>query len=182
MGQPAEKMDDTPHIPNDFDLTEAEKRALLVNSLVEIERLTDDKNKVVADIRNKRKKLIANGFTGKVIDFALRLRKQKDEDTIEQRKAEIEVARLLNHPIGTQFDMFYDTPDRTPEVERAAALGFTAGAAGQTCQSPYGAGSEFDQVWIENWHKGQATITSAFRKLEAKEAAEAEDDAEGDED
>lgn len=182
MGEPAVKMDEAPHIPNDFELTEAEKRALLVNSLVEIEKLTDDKNSIVGEIRNRRKKLIAHGFTGKVIDFALRLRKQDDADTIEQRKAENEVARILNHPIGTQLDIFDDTPDRTPEVERAAALGFTAGAEGKTCQSPYGAGSPQDQSWIEAWHRGQATITSAFQKLKAKEAAEAEDDAEGDED
>lgn len=169
--------DDAPGIGHNEsnELTEAERRALLVNGLVEIEGHTEDKDAAVAHIRTCRKRLVAYGFKPSIINFALRLRKNEDADEIEQRKAEIEVARFLNHPIGTQPD-FFDQPDRTPDIDKAKAQGEIAGAAGQTCSSPWSVGSPQEQAWIEGWHTGQATITSAFKKLEAKAAAEPDED------
>lgn len=167
--------------PNDLDLTAAEKQALLVNSLVTIESLTDQKNTIVSQIRTARKKLVANGFAPKVIDFALRLRKDEDDAMIEQRRAEIEVARFLNHPIGTQPELPLDMVDRMPEVDRAFSQGEIAGAEGKSCIAPFAAGSPMEQSWIGGWHQGQATITSAFTKLEAKEAAEADEESDEEE-
>lgn len=172
-------------ISNGFELTESEKRALLVQGLSEIEGLVEKKDDIVSKIRTSRKRLVSHGFKPKVIDFALRLRKDEDDAIIEQRRAEIEVARFLNHPVGTQPELPLVMEDRTPEVDRAFAAGEIAGASGATCSAPHAAGSPMEQSWIKGWHQGQATITSAFRKLEAKAAAEAEDDeadAEGDED
>lgn len=166
---------------NSLELTQAEKQALLVNSLVTIEGLVDQKNTIVSQIRTARKKLVANGFAPKVIDFALRLRKDEDDDMVEQRRAEIEVARFLNHPIGTQADLFDIQADRTPEVDRAFTLGEIAGAEGKTCIAPHATGSPLEQAWIKGWHKGQDTIASAFKKLEAKEVAEADDDSDDEE-
>lgn len=167
--------------PNNYDLTESEKRALLVNGLTEIEDLVEAKDALVSKIRTSRKKLVSHGFAPKVIDFALRLRKDDDDSMIEQRRAEIEVARFLGHPIGTQPELPLDMVDRTPGVDKASAEGEIAGASGATCSSPYAAGSDMDQAWIQSWHNGQASITSAFQKLEAKAAAEGEetDDEEG---
>src|SRR5258708_33436340 len=88
--------------PNDMDLTEAEMRGLLFNGFVEIEGLVEDKDGIVSQIRTARKRLVAHGFAPKVIDFALRLRKGEDDKMIEQRRSEIEVARFLGHPMGTQ--------------------------------------------------------------------------------
>lgn len=166
---------------NSFELTQAEKQALLVRSLTTIEGLTEQKNTPVSQIRAARKKLVANGFAPKVIDFALRLRKDEDDSMVEQRRAEIEVAKFLNHPIGTQPDLL-DLIDRTPDVDKAFSLGEIAGAEGKTCQSPHAAGSAQDQAWIKGWGKGQDTIASAFKKLEAKEAAEGEEDGDESED
>lgn len=169
--------------PNDLDLTPAEKQALLVNTLVAIEDLVEKKNTIVSGIRTARKKLVANGFAPKVIDFALRLRKDEDDAMVEQRRAEIEVARFLNHPIGTQADLFDIQADRTPEVDRAFSLGEIAGAEGKTASAPHVTGSPMEQAWLKGWHKGQATIAAAFKKLEAKAEAEADaEDDEGDED
>lgn len=167
-------------ISNGFELTESEKRALLVQGLSEIEKHIEEKDRVVALIRTSRKRLVSHGFKPKVIDFALRLRKEEDETVIEQRRAEIEVARFLNHPVGTQPELPLVMEDRTPEVDRAFAAGEIAGASGVTCSAPHAAGSPMEQSWIRGWHQGQATITSAFKKLEAKAAAEAEDDEAGD--
>lgn len=160
---------------NGFELTESEKRALLVNGLSEIEKQTEEKDRVVALIRTSRKRLVAHGFKPKVIDFALRLRKSEDETEIEQRRAEMEVARFLNHPIGTQPELPLNMEDRTPAVERAYAEGEIAGAEGKTCSAPYAVGSPTEQSWIKGWHAGQETLTSAFKKLEAKSEAESEE-------
>lgn len=182
MALAAVKQDnDGPGIGHNNELTEAERKALLVNGLCEIEAHTEEKDAAVAKIRTSRKRLVAHGFKPNVINFALRLRKNEDADEIEQRRAEIEVARFLNHPIGTQPDMF-DQPDRTPDVDKAKAQGEIAGAEGKTCSSPWSVGSPQEQAWIEGWHTGQATIASAFKKLEATAPAEADDDEESEED
>lgn len=177
MAEPSLKI--VPPIPNDLELTDSEKRALLVNGLADIERMTEEKDEVVAQIRTARKRLIAHGFASKVIDFALRLRKDKDGAAIEQRRAEIEVARFLNHPIGTQPELPLDMTDRTPGVDKAKAEGEIAGAEGETCAAPYADGSPMGQAWLEGWHNGQAILASAFQKLEAKAAAEPADEEEG---
>jgi hypothetical protein len=107
-----------------------------------------------------------------VIDFALRLRKDEDDAIIEQRRAEIEVARFLNHPVGTQPELPLNMEDRTPGVDKAKAEGEIAGAEGKTCSAPYPAGSPNEQAWLTGWHDGQAILAGAFKKLEAKAAAE----------
>jgi hypothetical protein len=168
--------------PNDLDLTEAEKRALLVNGLNEIEALIEQKDGIVSKIRTSRKRLVANGFAPNVINFALRLRKDEDGAVIEQRRAEIEVARFLNHPVGTQPELPLDMEDRTPGVDKAKAEGEVAGAEGQKCSAPYAAGSPMEQAWLTGWHDGQAILASAFQKLEAKAAEDPAEDDEGEDD
>lgn len=161
---------------NSFELTESERKALLINGLNEIEGFTEEKDTAVAKIRTSRKRLVSHGFKPNVISFALRLRKNDDADEIEQRKAEIEVARFLNHPIGTQVDLFDTQPDRTPDVDKAKAAGYIAGAEGKPRQPPHAPGTEQEQAWLEAWSDGQKTLMSAFKKLEAKAAAEPKDE------
>lgn len=162
---------------NSFELTEKERQALLINGLNEIEGFTEEKDAVVARIRTSRKRLVAHGFKPNIINFALRLRKNDNKEEIEQRKAEIEVARFLNHPIGTQPDMF-DQPDRTPDVDKARALGEIAGAEGKKREPPYAPGTAQEQAWLTGWSDGQQTLASAFKKLEAKAAAEPAEESE----
>jgi uncharacterized protein (UPF0335 family) len=162
--------------PNDLELNESEKRALLVNGLIEIESLVEQKDAIVSKIRTSRKRLVSHGFKPKVIDFALRLRRDEDDAIIEQRRAEIEVARFLNHPVGTQPELPLNMEDRTPGVDKAKAEGEIAGAEGKTCSAPYAAGSPNEQAWLTGWHDGQATLAGAFKKLEAKAAAEPTDE------
>lgn len=172
------------HLSNNFELTEPEKAALLVHGLTEIEGLTEQKDTIVSAIRTQRKRLVAHGFKPAIISFALKLRKDEDGAAIEQRRAEMEVARFLNHPIGTQPELPLNMEDRTPAVDRAFTEGEIAGASGKTCNAPHPMGSPLEQSWIRGWHQGQATITSAFKKLEAKAAAdgEASEDDDSDED
>jgi uncharacterized protein (UPF0335 family) len=172
MLAPSESQAGMGHNVTDLELTEAEKRALLVNGLNQIEGLTEEKDEIVADIRNARKRLVAHGFKPKLIDYALRLRKGDDAEMIEQRRAEAEIARFLNHPIGTEPELPLDNVDRTPGVDQARADGEIAGAEGQSLHPPHVAGSPMEQAWITGWHEGQATLASAFKKLEAKAEAE----------
>lgn len=167
---------------NSNELTEAERKALLIDGLVKLEELIAAKDEAVSAVRTARKKLVANGFKPKVIDFALRLRKDEDEDMIEQRRAEIEVARFLNHPIGTQPELPLNMEDRTPDVDKARARGEIAGAEGQRRDPPYVPGTPQEQAWLAGWSDGQATLASAFKKLEAKAAAAPTDGQDGEED
>lgn len=166
---------------SDGELTEAERKALLLDGLSKLEGLIETKDEAVSAVRTQRKKLVAHGFAPKVIDFALRLRKDDDDEMIEQRRAEIEVARFLNHPIGTQPELPLNMEDRTPDVERARAAGEIAGAEGKSRVPPYATGSAQEQEWLEGWSVGQSTLLSAFKKLEAK-APPAEEGDESDED
>jgi len=180
--QEPEVDNEQPPLPPDHngetELTEAEKKSLLVNGLAEIERHVEEKDRVVALIRTSRKRLVANGFKPKLIDYALRLRKNDEAEEIEHRRAEAEIARFLNHPIGTQPELPFTVVDRTPAVDRAFADGERVGAEGGKCESPYPDGPN-QQAWIKGWGQGQTTLASAFKKLEAKAEAEAADEEEG---
>lgn len=165
-----------PAAGHNSDLTEAERRAILVKGLRFLEEMIVEKDAVVTDIRNYRKKLIAYGFESFEIDYALKLRKNKESDEIDRRRREIIIAQFLNHPIGTQVDLFDE--DRTPAVDRAAAEGKIAGAEGKSCVSPHQPGTEQDQSWINGWHEGQADLASGFRKLEDATPAQADEELE----
>src|SRR4051812_4490719 len=101
---------------NSPELSESEKRALFVNAVKHLETLIEEKNEIVADIRNQRKRMVGYGFEAFEIDYALKLRKKDEPEMIARRRAEAMIARFLNHPIGCQPDMF-DEPDRTPSVD-----------------------------------------------------------------
>lgn len=175
------KVVDTPEIgSNSGELTGAERKALLLDGLSKLEDLIETKDAAVSAVRTARKKLVAHGFEPKVIDFALRLRKDDDDKMIEQRRAEIEVARFLNHPIGTQPELPLNMEDRTPDVERARAQGEIAGAEGKSRTPPWSTGSPQEQAWLDGWSAGQSTLLSAFKKLEAKAEAEPEDESDED--
>lgn len=159
----------TPSAGHNSQLSEAEKQALFVRGLADLENLIEEKNEVVADIRNHRKRIISYGFEPWEIDYALKLRKDTDNEAVDRRRKEAVIARFLNHPIGTQPDMF-DEPDRTPAVEKAAKDGHVAGASGKSAQPPYAVGTEQEQAWLKGWHKGQEDLASGFKKLEPAEA------------
>jgi ribosome modulation factor len=161
------------------ELTEGERIGILVRTLADIEQLTIQKDHYIGLIRTQRKRLIGCGFKSSLITYALRLRKSPVAEEIEQRRAEAEIARFLNHPIGTQPELpLVALVDRTPGIDRAFLDGEQAGQEGKTCECTLLDGP-MQQSWIKGWHKGQDTILSAFGKLEAKEAAEAADEEEG---
>jgi uncharacterized protein (UPF0335 family) len=164
---------------NDFELTEMERRAVLARKLHEISELEADKKAIADDIKTVKGELEAQGFTKDAIKFAMKVRADSDGKLAQQRRAEAEVARFLNSPIGFEPEL---PLDRTPVVDKAFNEGELAGAAGLTCTAPYPTGAETEQAWLRGWHQGQAIIMTAFKKIEAKAAADAPADADGDED
>jgi uncharacterized protein (UPF0335 family) len=169
-------------LPNDTMLDDAEKRALLAFNLNEIEGMEEEKVEINLNIKEAKKRLVGYGFSKAAIAFGLKLRKNDDADMLEKHIAEMEVARFLNHPVGAQPELPFDAVDRTPGVDSARSDGELAGASGHTCVSPHPPGSPMEQPWIEGWHDGQATLASAFKKLEAQEDAAPAEDEESDED
>jgi ribosome modulation factor len=162
--------EEAPAAGHNSALSEAEKQALFVRGLADLESLIEEKNEVVADIRNNRKRIVSYGFEPWEIDYALRLRKDTDNEAVDRRRKEAQIARFLNHPIGTQPDMLEEL-DRTPAVDKAFADGRVAGAGGKTAQPPYATGTEQEQSWLKGWHAGQADVVSGFKKLEPAEAS-----------
>ena len=164
---------------NDLELTAMERRAVLARKLHEIEELEVDKKAIADDIKTVKGELEAQGFSKDAIKFAIKVRADSDGKLAQTRRAEAEVARFLNSPIGFEPEL---PLDRTPEVDKAFNDGELAGAAGVTANPPFVMGSPNEQSWLKGWHQGQVTITSAFKKLEARAAADASGDADGDDD
>jgi ribosome modulation factor len=158
---------------NTAELSDAEKQALLVRGLADLETMISDKDEIVAEIRTQRKRLISYGFEAFEIDFGLKLRKSGDGEALARRRREATIARFLNHPIGTQSDIF-DEIDRTPSVDAAYEAGKVAGAEGKSANSPHPLGTEQNESWMKGWHEAQQTLASGFKKLETAEAAQAE--------
>lgn len=147
-------------------LTEEQRRALLIHGIKKIEELQVQMESIKSDIRNERKKLKADGFDRFEVDYALRLRKVDETEEMDRRRREARVAQWLNHPIGTQLDLFADEPDRTPSVDKAYEDGKISGMEGVTCSPPSHLGQEQRSRWIEGWHDGQSLIAvDGFRPL-----------------
>lgn len=153
-------------------LTDIQKRALFMHGLGKIERFQAQQAKIVADIRNERKRMKSDGYAKEAVDYALYLRKADPEAAMLAMRSQIEVAGWLNHPVGHQAELFGDGADRRPSVEKAFAEGEAAGMSGDICKAPekYGPESEQAQQWIAGWHQGQQALMSGLAALETQEA------------
>lgn len=150
-------------------VTDAERNALFVREIKNLEDLIKDKDAVVTKIRNLRKKIISYDYKAKDIDFALELNKRDQPEMIEEHRRRQMIAYVMGHPLGTQPDILDMAAhvDRTPAVDRAERDGFGAGARGEQCRPPYHDATEQAQRWIKGWHDGQAALLSGMKKLEA---------------
>lgn len=166
-------------VGHNSDLTEQELQSRFVIGLTEIERLKGDQEGVTAKIRNERKRIMAYGFTRAQIDFALELRKAKPEDAVADWRRLMLAARFINHPIGTQPDMFAESDAVDDSIKRAEQSGYHAGLEGGPCKPPMASDSPEGQAWIEQWHKGVAArntaMNDAVQATEPKPPADADD-------
>lgn len=142
-------------------------RALLMHHLNAIGPLEKQMAALKGKIGAAYKEAKVDGISKKDIKFAQDLQKDRDEQMLERRRRETEIALWLQHPIGTQIEMF--DQDRTPVAERAFEQGKNAGMKGETCNPPHAESTEQGQKWIEGWHIGQKAIFN-IKKSDPEEA------------
>jgi hypothetical protein len=133
---PGHNSEGAPETTGASTLTDDEQRALFVNGLSELETLIQEKDSVVAKIRNKRQQLEARSFSKDDVDFGLALRKGDEKAIVKKRQREQQIARWLNHPVA-QLDLFVDgKSDPTPIDDRAFEEGKISGMEGKSCVPP----------------------------------------------
>lgn len=145
------------------------ERALLVHHLEEINKLESKMATAKAKVAGAYKAAKADGILKKDIQFAQDLHKDDDNDMLNRRARERQIALWFQHPIGTQTELF--DVDRTPVIERAFEAGKTAGMAGKDCKSPHAENTEQGQKWIEGWQLGQTAIFN-IKKTETDSSKE----------
>ncbi|MBO6511538.1 MAG: hypothetical protein JJ979_24160 [Roseibium sp.] len=151
-------------------LTDNQERALFFNHLKKIKASKEKLEELKASHARLFKAAKADGFLKKDMEFALRLQgdDSNGEELLEERRRQQRIALWLQHPVGTQMEMFDE--DRTPATEKAFELGKNAGMEGQTCISPYDASTEMSQAWINGWSEGQKAIFD-IQKMQTEEEA-----------
>jgi ribosome modulation factor len=151
-------------------LTETQERALFFDHLNKIQASKAELEKMKASHARLFKAAKADGITKKDLEYALRLRSDDSngEELLEERRREIRIAKWLQHPVGTQMDMF--DKDRSTAEEKAFELGKNAGMEGKACIAPYDGSTKQAQAWIKGWHEGQAAIFD-IRKIKTEEEA-----------
>lgn len=126
-----------------------------------LEDLIEKQKSIVSSIRTERKRAKASGFDRVEIDFALRLRASQDHGEDKRNWERLQfVALCVNHPIGTQPDMFAVADEATALIAKAKADGKQAGLEGDTAKSPHHPGTPQDQAWLEGHHEGRAALAS----------------------
>jgi hypothetical protein len=111
--------------------------------------------KAVAD---QAKADLGKGAVADIKDLIAAGDEKKTKASIERM---MRLAKWSGLPIGFQVDMFADC---RPIEDKWAEEGKTAGMAGENCQPPSHLPPSGAQIWIQNWHAGQAILASAFGK------------------
>lgn len=144
------------------EMTDEQRLRLLRGHMDKVAGLKTKIASLTGELRSTYKLAKGDGIPKWEIDFALSLEKDEDDAMLERRRRETELARLLNHPIGTQFDMFDSDP--RPLRERALEDGKQAGLKGKDATPPHAAGTEAYDAWMEGWHASQAIMAAGFKQ------------------
>jgi hypothetical protein len=84
------------------DLNDEQKGDLLVKGIERLEKLIEQKDKMVAAIRTQRKTMKSEGFERQEVDFALWVRREGDEAAKERVALQIRIAAWIGQPLGFQ--------------------------------------------------------------------------------
>lgn len=145
-------------------ISDDQQRALFIQSLEKIKRAKEKAATATADLRNLYKVAKAEGFSKADIDYAISLEKDDDDKMIERRRREQKIAAWMNHPIGTQADLFESKVDDRPLKDRAFEEGKIAGMKGEVAKPPYDTGTDGYSGYMEGYHAGQAAIFNIQKK------------------
>lgn len=146
---------------------EDHRRALFFHHLAKARRAAEEMAEAKKDFEAILKEAMEDGIPKAEMKWALKAEKQNQEKALARARRELEIARWLSLPIGTQLSLLDE--DRTPAVDRAYEEGKTSGLSGKTCISPYSPDTEQSQKWIEGWHAGQSALREAFLKKNGAE-------------
>ena len=146
-------------------LTDEQQQVLFLQHKRKIATAKEKLATANSDLRNLYKQAKADGFLKKEFDFAFELEKDEDEGVIQRRRREAVIAKWLNHPLGTQADLFAeaDFTDRRPIKERAFDEGKRAAMEGKECKPSYDDG-DGHEGWVEGWHAGAAIVNNQKRE------------------
>lgn len=154
-------------------LSARERKALLIQHVGDYKKVLERKKKADADLKNACKLIKAEGGKRQVarVKAYIQLESPEGEASIREEFADIvEIAKWVGSPIGTQFKMDLDEPDRTPAVDRAYTEGETAGMAGEVAKPPYDPTVPQHGEWLSGWHAGNAArIRASIKAPEAPE-------------
>lgn len=163
----------TVEIKRNSELTDDEKRALLLQHKSAYVTALADKKAADAEFKNICKKAKAECGKDAVAEIkdALALEEPGGKMALEAEIArKHRVARWMGLPVGAE-PMMFEMVDRRPAVDIAYDQGKSAGMAGVTAQPPYDTSVPQYQRWLEGWHDGQEILASAFKKLEPLDVA-----------
>lgn len=145
-------------------LTDTQMQALALQWKRKLSGLIEEKDSVVAKIRNAKKQIKAElGEDGVLlVEDMMKLETDTGEAELQKRmERAIRAAKYMAATLGTQFQLF---EDRTPAADRAALEGKRDGMAGKTLHSPYAPGTPQNDAYIQAWHDGQKALFGIQKK------------------
>lgn len=139
-------------------LTDDQQRALLFQHLGPIAEKKEDMASLNGELRNLYKKAKADGFSKKEIDFALALISKDQDEMSDEHKQRMRIARWVNHPIGTQPDLFDFAP-----IDKPYEDGKVAGLEGRDAVPPekYGVQGANYEGWMKGYYEGNTLRAQA---------------------
>lgn len=157
-------------------LTDADRRALLLNDWIpKIERAEAQIKELKASLGETYKGCKAElGYSKADIKYIMDLEGDHSEEVAEEVIRKIEIARFLEHPLGTQFT-FFDAPDRAPVDEKAENEGRQAGLRASDRTPPYDPTTSQFQAWLYGYDAGQKEVRDAFERRNEAAAIRAND-------
>lgn len=160
-----EQADGTPKVVR----TEAEQNEIIARNAEIITELfagLDEAMVVCQEWRGKisaaRKVAKKDGCDVEAIVAAIKLKRRDPDEVIAEHRNMVRVLKLLESPLGTQFDFFKDV--EVKDTVDARTAGRAAGKNGEPPENnPYAAGTEQNADWKAGWLDGQAELAGASR-------------------
>lgn len=146
------------------ELTEMEKQDLFLSCKTALATAKGKLAKVVADVRNIKKRIKADGFTVKQVEAALLMETAEGEEKLRVEMQELlQAAKWVGVPWGAQLDMFSE-PDRTPAVDKAYEAGKRASMGDKSRKAPHSPESPQAASWYEGYDAHQAELHKGFKR------------------
>lgn len=145
--------------------------AIVLVHLQKIQTAERKKDEAVNALRSARKAAKADGISLKTFDAVRHLAKLDEHEVTDDFNDMIRYARILQVPVYSQLELFAaPTAAEDQVIIKAGMNGLRAGRTGaDAATNPYDPGSPAGQMWLEQWHKGQAELLSAIKKIPEKE-------------